>query len=94
MRNSLVSELGLDGPIIKLRTSFKKIIIQGIAARQTQANALVNRPPSAGMKSSRFALKASVVMKSNGRLGGLAYRERLTSRLIESMYRSFYQRGA
>jgi DUF4097 and DUF4098 domain-containing protein YvlB/uncharacterized membrane protein HdeD (DUF308 family) len=42
MRNSLVSEMGLDGPTIKLRTSFKKIIIQAIAARQTQANALVN----------------------------------------------------
>ena len=42
MRNSLVSELGLAGPTIKLRTSFKKIIIQAIAARQTQAAALVN----------------------------------------------------
>lgn len=42
MPNSLVSELGMDGPTIKLRTSFKKIIIQAIAARQTQANALVN----------------------------------------------------
>jgi DUF4097 and DUF4098 domain-containing protein YvlB/uncharacterized membrane protein HdeD (DUF308 family) len=42
MRNSLVSELGLAGPTIKLRTSFKKIIIQAIAARQTQATALVN----------------------------------------------------
>ena len=41
-RNSLVSELGLDGPTIKLRTSFKKIIIQAIAGRQTQATALVN----------------------------------------------------
>ena len=41
-RNNLVSELGLDGPMIKLRTSFKKIIIQAIAARQTQANALIN----------------------------------------------------
>ena len=38
-RNSLVSEFGLDGPTIKLRTSFKKIIIQAITARQTQANA-------------------------------------------------------
>jgi len=42
MRNSLVSELGLAGPTIKLRTSFKKIIIQAIAAQQTQAGALVN----------------------------------------------------
>ena len=42
MRNSLVSEMGLAGPTIKLRTSFKKIIIQAIAARQTQAAALVN----------------------------------------------------
>lgn len=42
MRNSLVSEPGLDGPTIKLRTSFKKIIIQAMATRQAQANALVN----------------------------------------------------
>jgi len=41
-RNSLVSVLGLDGPTIKLRTSFKKIIIQAITGRQTQARALVN----------------------------------------------------
>ena len=41
-RNSLVSELGLDGPTIKLRTSYKNIIIQASTARQTQANALVN----------------------------------------------------
>jgi DUF4097 and DUF4098 domain-containing protein YvlB/uncharacterized membrane protein HdeD (DUF308 family) len=42
VRNSLVKELGLDGPTIKLRTSYKNIIIQASAARQTQANALVN----------------------------------------------------
>ncbi|HSE38119.1 MAG TPA: DUF4097 family beta strand repeat-containing protein [Blastocatellia bacterium] len=42
VRNSLVSEPGLNGPAIKLRTSFKKIIIQAIAARQTQADDLVN----------------------------------------------------
>jgi DUF4097 and DUF4098 domain-containing protein YvlB len=42
MTNSLVSGLGMDGPTIKLRTSFKKIIIQAISARQTQANAFVN----------------------------------------------------
>jgi len=42
VRNSLVRELGLDGPTIKLRTSYKNIIIQASPARQTQANALVN----------------------------------------------------
>ena len=42
VRNSLMKELGLDGPTIKLRTSYKNIIIQASAARQTQANALVN----------------------------------------------------
>lgn len=41
-RNSLVTALGLDGPTIKLRTSYKNIIIQASAARQTQATALVN----------------------------------------------------
>jgi DUF4097 and DUF4098 domain-containing protein YvlB len=41
-RNSLVSQLGLDGPLIKLRTSYKNIIIQASAARQAQANALAN----------------------------------------------------
>ena len=41
-RNSLVSQLGSDGPTIKLRTSFKNIIIQASAARQTQANRAVN----------------------------------------------------
>lgn len=42
VRNSLVTALGLDGPTIKLRTSYKNIIIQASAARQTQAKALVN----------------------------------------------------
>lgn len=42
VRNSLVSQLGLDGPMIKLRTSFKNIIIQASAGRQSQANNLVN----------------------------------------------------
>jgi DUF4097 and DUF4098 domain-containing protein YvlB/uncharacterized membrane protein HdeD (DUF308 family) len=42
VRNSLVSQLGLDGPTIKLRTSFKNIIIQASGARQSQANNLVN----------------------------------------------------
>ena len=42
VRNSLVSELGSDGPTIKLRTSFKNIIIQASAARQTQAKVLAN----------------------------------------------------
>ncbi|MEK6284639.1 MAG: DUF4097 family beta strand repeat-containing protein [Acidobacteriota bacterium] len=42
VRNSLVTALGLDGPTIKLRTSYKNIIIQASAARPTQAKALVN----------------------------------------------------
>ena len=42
VRNNLMKELGLDGPTIKLRTSYKNIIIQASAARQTQANARVN----------------------------------------------------
>jgi DUF4097 and DUF4098 domain-containing protein YvlB/uncharacterized membrane protein HdeD (DUF308 family) len=41
-RNSLVTALGVDGPTIKLRTSYKNIIIQASAARQNQAKALVN----------------------------------------------------
>jgi DUF4097 and DUF4098 domain-containing protein YvlB len=41
-RNSLVTAMGLDGPTIKLRTSFKNIIIQASAARQTQATAPTN----------------------------------------------------
>jgi DUF4097 and DUF4098 domain-containing protein YvlB len=43
VRNSLVSQLGLDGPTIKLRTSFKNIIIQASVARQSQASAVVQR---------------------------------------------------
>ena len=42
VRNALVSELGVDGPTIKLRTSFKNIIIQASALRQAEARALVN----------------------------------------------------
>lgn len=42
VRNRLVTALGLDGPTIKLRTSYKNIIIQASAARQSQAKALVN----------------------------------------------------
>lgn len=42
VRESLVAALGSDGPSIKLRTSFKNIIIQASAARQGQANALSN----------------------------------------------------
>jgi DUF4097 and DUF4098 domain-containing protein YvlB/uncharacterized membrane protein HdeD (DUF308 family) len=41
-RNSLVTSLGLNGPTIKLRTSFKNIIIQASAARQTQTTAIAN----------------------------------------------------
>ncbi len=40
VRNSLAGVLGTDGPTIKLRTSYKNIIIQAGAARQTQATAL------------------------------------------------------
>lgn len=42
VRNSLVTALGMDGPTIKLRTSYKNIIIQAGAARTTQAKTLVN----------------------------------------------------
>jgi DUF4097 and DUF4098 domain-containing protein YvlB len=42
VRNTLVTALGGDGPTIKLRTSYKNIIIQASAARQTRATALVN----------------------------------------------------
>lgn len=52
VRNSLVGELGLDGPTIKLRTSYKNIIIQASAARQ--ANALVKRPARAGTESDKL----------------------------------------
>ncbi len=38
VRNRLVTALGLDGPTIKLRTSYKNIIIQASAARQAQAS--------------------------------------------------------
>lgn len=36
VRESLVAAFGLDGPTIKLRTSYKNIIIQASGARQTQ----------------------------------------------------------
>jgi DUF4097 and DUF4098 domain-containing protein YvlB len=42
VRDSLVAVLGLDGPTIKLRTSYKNIIIQASAARHTPATAVVN----------------------------------------------------
>lgn len=41
VRESLIAALG-DGPSIKLRTSYKNIIIQASGARQGQANALSN----------------------------------------------------
>lgn len=42
VRDSLIAALGVDGPSIKLRTSYKKIIIQASAARQGQASSLAN----------------------------------------------------
>jgi DUF4097 and DUF4098 domain-containing protein YvlB/uncharacterized membrane protein HdeD (DUF308 family) len=42
VRNSLIAALGSDGPSIKLRTSYKSIIIQASAARQGQATSLAN----------------------------------------------------
>ena len=42
VRESLIAALGSDGPSIKLRTSFKNIIIQASAARQGQASSLAN----------------------------------------------------
>ncbi len=41
-RASLIASLGEDGPNIKLRTSYKNIIIQASSARQARAIALVN----------------------------------------------------
>jgi DUF4097 and DUF4098 domain-containing protein YvlB/uncharacterized membrane protein HdeD (DUF308 family) len=54
VRNSLVSELGLDGPTIKLRTSFKNIIIQSSTSRQARVSMSVNRPARAAMKSDKL----------------------------------------
>jgi DUF4097 and DUF4098 domain-containing protein YvlB/uncharacterized membrane protein HdeD (DUF308 family) len=42
VRASLIASLGEDGPNIKLRTSYKNIIIQASGARPTQASTLVN----------------------------------------------------
>ncbi|HTG16187.1 MAG TPA: DUF4097 family beta strand repeat-containing protein, partial [Blastocatellia bacterium] len=39
---SLVASVGSDGPAIKLRTSYKNIIVQANGSRQTQASAVVN----------------------------------------------------
>lgn len=41
-RESLVASIGSDGPAIKLRTSYKNIIVQANGSRQTQASAVVN----------------------------------------------------
>jgi DUF4097 and DUF4098 domain-containing protein YvlB/uncharacterized membrane protein HdeD (DUF308 family) len=41
-RESLVASVGSDGPAIKLRTSYKNIIVQANGSRQTQASAVVN----------------------------------------------------
>ena len=42
VRDSLIAALGSEGPSIKLRTSYKNIIIQANAARQGQASSLAN----------------------------------------------------
>jgi DUF4097 and DUF4098 domain-containing protein YvlB/uncharacterized membrane protein HdeD (DUF308 family) len=42
VRDSLIAALGSEGPSIKLRTSYKNIIIQASAARQGQAGSLAN----------------------------------------------------
>jgi DUF4097 and DUF4098 domain-containing protein YvlB/uncharacterized membrane protein HdeD (DUF308 family) len=42
VRDSLIAALGSEGPSIKLRTSYKNIIIQASGARQGQANSLAN----------------------------------------------------
>src|SRR6185369_15240303 len=42
VRDSLIAALGSEGPSIKLRTSYKNIIIQASAARQGQATSLAN----------------------------------------------------
>lgn len=41
-RGSLINSFGSGGPLIKLRTSYKNIIIQASQARHAQANSLVN----------------------------------------------------
>jgi DUF4097 and DUF4098 domain-containing protein YvlB len=57
VRNSLVTALGLDGPTIKLRTSYKNIIIQASAARQTQASlSSVDQREKPGRTNSRLPL--------------------------------------
>lgn len=55
VRESLVGTLGLDGPTIKLRTSYKNIIIQASAPRQTQASRVVN---PIGERREQFQLSA------------------------------------
>jgi DUF4097 and DUF4098 domain-containing protein YvlB len=42
VRDSLIAALGSEGPSIKLRTSYKNIIIQASSARQGQASSLAN----------------------------------------------------
>lgn len=42
VREKLVASLGSDGPVIKLRTSYKNIIIQANGSRQTQTSEAVN----------------------------------------------------
>lgn len=42
VRDTLIAALGSEGPSIKLRTSYKNIIIQASAARQGQASSLAN----------------------------------------------------
>ena len=42
VREKLVASLGSDGPAIKLRTSYKNIIIQANGSRQTQTSEVVN----------------------------------------------------
>ncbi len=61
MRNSLVSELGINGPMIKLRTSFKKIIIQAISARQSQADARVNASAALARRAAFAQLQERII---------------------------------
>ena len=42
VRETLVASLGSDGPAVRLRTSYKNIIIQASGSRQAQASATVN----------------------------------------------------
>ena len=63
VRNSLVSELGLDGPTIKLRTSFKNIIIQSSTSRQAADNSRVNKPARTAMECANLRATSDILFR-------------------------------